>query len=656
MWKAKWSRFVDCLCRKPGLILILLPCLLVLSYYVVSDDDCEFRIEYPPYKSYNIVEGTVDGYLVWNPKCHMLAKEPFDASIGKFVKKEKYEKCTNEPLLTRVIKEPNNSMILVLDSSALSRHPDLECCWSPVIRPKITKPRKDNFDSSITVKRCENFENETILPSNIEVIVVTCRAPSKNEKPGKILYENVHAVLNPEKVKHRFEYNTTGLSPLSRKLSVLVLGIDSVSRLNFLRTMPNTETYLRETGWIGLKGYNKVADNTFPNLMAILTGQNQQRAVSRCKPTIAYKLDRCPFIWQNFRNAGYVTAYGEDETMLNTFNYLKVGFVEPPTDYYLRPYILASEKLLTVKKRFGLKYCTGPEISLERIFNYATNFAKTFLGVPYFGFFWTTSVSHDNMNGISSMDTRILEKLKYLEQGGVLNDTMVIFLSDHGMRWGSIRNTFVGWYEERLPFVYIWLPEWLRKEYPEAYESLLVNENRLTSPLDMYETLREVLKLADGDAEPSPDCPMCRSLFGKVPRERGCQDAGVAAHWCTCTAFKQVDASARIVTEGAQKFFEHIESIVKTYKDKKGRRLCAKLALKKLHRVHRVIDFDNSSNAAYFYLIQATPGGGKFEVTIRYYGNGNYTLSDNEVSRINPYATSAKCLDHGMKQYCHCLR
>jgi len=165
------------------------------------------------------------------------------------------------------------------------------------------------------------------------------------------VYENVHAILNPEKVRERIDHNGSQPGNFSRKLSVLVLGIDSVSRLNFYRAMPKTERYLRETGWIGLKGYNKIGDNTFPNLMAILTGQTPQQAYSRCKPTVAYKLDNCPFLWHNFRNAGYVTAYGEDETILNTFNYLKVGFVEPPTDYYLRPYMLASEKLLKIKKR-----------------------------------------------------------------------------------------------------------------------------------------------------------------------------------------------------------------------------------------------------------------------------------------------------------------
>lgn len=215
------------------------------------------------------------------------------------------------------------------------------------------------------MKQCENFTGQVALPQQVDVVYVSCKANTTKAAKVKVkakakqaklstktVYENVHAILDPEKVRDRVEQNvnqSVGASP--RKLSVLILGIDSVSRLNFYRTMPKTEKYLRETGWIGLKGYNKIGDNTFPNLMAILTGQSSQQAYSRCKPTVAYKLDHCPFLWHNFRNAGYVTAYGEDETMLNTFNYLKVGFVEPPTDYYLRPYMLASERLLKVKKR-----------------------------------------------------------------------------------------------------------------------------------------------------------------------------------------------------------------------------------------------------------------------------------------------------------------
>lgn len=67
--------------------------------------------------------------------------------------------------------------------------------------------------------------------------------------------------------------------PGDPRLSVLIIGVDSVSRLNYFRTMPRTSELLRSHGWYELRGYNKVEDNTFPNLMAILTGMTRPQVV-----------------------------------------------------------------------------------------------------------------------------------------------------------------------------------------------------------------------------------------------------------------------------------------------------------------------------------------------------------------------------------------
>lgn len=153
----------------------------------------------------------------------------------------------------------------------------------------------------------------------------------KYKKPKKAVsvYENVHPVLNPEKVLDRLNISESGNATIGRqkKLSVLLLGLDNVSRLNLQRTLPRTENHLREKGWLSMKGYNKMGENTFPNLMALLTGQNQENSYGRCKPTVPFGLDHCPMIWYNFRNAGFVTAYAEDEAKISTFNYLKVSII-----------------------------------------------------------------------------------------------------------------------------------------------------------------------------------------------------------------------------------------------------------------------------------------------------------------------------------------
>ncbi|XP_058789405.1 uncharacterized protein LOC131663201 isoform X2 [Phymastichus coffea] len=684
MWRLpKWTRLTESLRWPQSFVLLLLPCLLALTLYFLSGSERELeRVQYLAWRSYNTsVADVLDGYLVWNSKCHMLSMNPYDPSIVKFVKREKFEACSTKPKLTSIGRYANGSVYLLVDRDAAKRYKDLSCCWAPVVRPSALLKLDKEYDSRVSVGHYEDFEEQVLLNKSIEVVHVVCRTGKSSRKPSaskvktakaksSLAYENVHAVLNPERVRERWlnasenraGYNNTNgtvtaTAARHAPLSVLLLGVDSVSRLNFYRAMPATRAYFEDRGWTELRGYNKMGDNTFPNLMALLTGQNQTWAYAKCKPKALYGLDNCSMIWYNFREAGYVTAYAEDQAKISTFNYLKMGFVEPPTDYYLRPYILAAEKLLKTQPRFSSNHCTGPELSIDRIFDSAVEFAKAFVGSPYFGFFWSNTISHENMNGLSLYDTRFLAKLRAMEDAGVMNDSMIVVLSDHGMRYGNIRDTFVGWYEERLPFVYVWLPEWFREQNPESALALRVNQNRLSSPYDLYETLRDVLQRAGGQAPASTGCPRCSSLLKPLPRERGCKEAGIAPHWCTCAAFEPISSSDSVVVEGANKFVDHMENIVKQYKNKKGDRVCSQPKLKRIIRVKKMLDLEGDPQGKalkLLYLLEVTPGGGKFETTMTYNGPGNYTIRDEEVSRINLYGHSAKCLSEGFKQYCHC--
>jgi len=80
-------------------------------------------------------------------------------------------------------------------------------------------------------------------------------------------------------------------------------------------------------------------------------------------------LDQIRFIWKDFRNASYLTAYGEDETGINTFNSMVPGFLEQPTDYYLRP----------LQQDCSMRYCIGQRITSS----YAYDMARNFLALRY---------------------------------------------------------------------------------------------------------------------------------------------------------------------------------------------------------------------------------------------------------------------------------
>lgn len=111
---------------------------------------------------------------------------------------------------------------------------------------------------------CTEFEKNVTISK--EAILIRCTEQHTKEK----IYENVHTSIritsNVQNKINLFDNITT------KPLSVLFVGIDSISRLNFIRALPKTCKYVENNGWISLKGYNKIDDNTFPNLMAILTG------------------------------------------------------------------------------------------------------------------------------------------------------------------------------------------------------------------------------------------------------------------------------------------------------------------------------------------------------------------------------------------------
>ena len=86
-------------------------------------------------------------------------------------------------------------------------------------------------------------------------------------------------------------------------------------------------------------------------------------------------LDGCPFIWKDFKRAGkYLTAFLEDVPHLATFNYEKIGFLRPPVDFYLRPFMLGVNKLIARKVSDLDLWLTLSEFDLKFSFGVPTNY------------------------------------------------------------------------------------------------------------------------------------------------------------------------------------------------------------------------------------------------------------------------------------------
>lgn len=79
-----------------------------------------------------------------------------------------------------------------------------------------------------------------------------------------------------------------------------------------MRQMPKTYKYLtKKLGALEMKGFNKVGDNTFPNLVAHLGGYYREELDKDPCLTKSRHYDDCHWVWKDFKRNGFVTAYME---------------------------------------------------------------------------------------------------------------------------------------------------------------------------------------------------------------------------------------------------------------------------------------------------------------------------------------------------------
>ncbi|EFA10540.1 uncharacterized protein LOC659120 [Tribolium castaneum] len=453
-------------------------------------------------------------YILNNEKCKIPDLEILNEDVRDIIQPNPYIPCNKTELLTHVTKNgPKFELHLREDLFPQYFTQNITCCYSYVTRNgSVELP-----DVGISISPCVPFHKKIVLEQDI--VKVVCRDNNQS-----VVYENVHVTIKPSKP----------LKNTSQPFSVLFVVVDSISRLNFHRTMPETANFLKKRNFIEMKAYSKVNDNTFPNCMALLTGFSLSQSYQHCNPHKKSALDNCPMIWKDFHQHGYTTAYAEDNSRIATFNYLKKGFTNPPTDFYFKPYMEATETL-RIQHRHSMPFCTGPESAGERILNLAKDFAITFKHNPSFGIFWMNTFSHDDVNAPFTMDAKLSDFFRDLDEAGVLDESFVFLLSDHGIRFGPMVGTNSGWLEGRMPLNMISVPAKFKREFGREYENLKQNSGKLTNTYDMFMTLQHILTLGGvrHEVRPSQGCPNCVSLFDPIP-DRSCQEAAIPYAWCPC--------------------------------------------------------------------------------------------------------------------------
>ncbi|KAJ7370610.1 hypothetical protein OS493_031346 [Desmophyllum pertusum] len=405
--------------------------------------------------------------------------------------------------------------------------------------------------------------NTSVDADFIRVEVVTSSGETKSD---------VHMHVFPKK-----EVLVRALTPDGIPLDVALIMFDSTSEANFKRKMPNSLKYLTNNlNSILLQGETIVGDGTTAQLAALLTGIEEKRQPeARRRKDSSQPVDSWRWIFNDFKEKGYATMFSEDSPDAASFNYRLSGFRDPPTDHYARPFWMAANKMLS-------RYCINSRASHDVSLKYLLSFFRSYKDRPKFAFSSHADISHNAVNPVGYADDDLKATLQTMEKESFLNNTLLIIFGDYGPRFSAFRKTIQGKLEERFPFMSITTPKWFSGKFPALYKNLVHNSRVLTSPFDVYATLRHILSY--------PQYPSGivtgQSLFSRIDeKNRTCASAGVEDHWCPCLDLEEVSSNEPVVNEEAEFVVGYINNL--TSQSDEMSKLCMRLGLKEIKSAFR---------------------------------------------------------------------
>ena len=355
--------------------------------------------------------------------------------------------------------------------------------------------------------------------------------------------------------------------------------------------------------------------------------------------------------------------FSEDCPAYGAFNYRLHGFTEPPTDHFSRFFWEAAH--------LTSAHCIHSKKQHRIHFDYMKSFLEAYRGRPKFGLFFLTDISHNNLKSIYHCADDFSALLKDLSEENLLNDTLLVVMSDHGFRYGDTRATFQGKLEERLPIMSLTFPRWFLQQYPELIHNLKENTDIVTSPFDLYATFKHVLSYPQAPA----NLTRGESLLTTINQSRNCEKAGVAEHYCPCIQWKEIDTRAMHVQRAAQAVVDHVNNL--TASDPLSLSLCSRLEIDKVSSAYqklpniKVAQFLGSNDVhgrkpifsrdvpvnecLYQVQIQTAPGNGLYEASVNVL-DGKYRVTG-DISRINLYGEQPRCILEkrpDLRKFCLC--
>ena len=243
--------------------------------------------------------------------------------------------------------------------------------------------------------------------------------------------------------------------------NIVMLYIDTISRPNLFRSLPNTIKFLED---FAAQSERPEFPATISQFLRIHAYVHHTKQNSRGMFTGSQNLTKLPFIWEDLKRAGYITMIADNSCVEWARKYggrssqpdISPNAVWCHKDYTRDPTV--DYNLLKGSNSVKTRCISGKRTD-EIMFEYGKTFDTQFHDVPRFSLLKFTEGHEITTRVITLIDDNLTDYLRSIDY----NNTVVFLLSDHGNHMGylSFLSTLYSFHVESvLPGLFIMAPKW----------------------------------------------------------------------------------------------------------------------------------------------------------------------------------------------------
>ncbi|KAL4482506.1 hypothetical protein ABPG72_001482 [Tetrahymena utriculariae] len=335
--------------------------------------------------------------------------------------------------------------------------------------------------------------------------------------------------------------NENPSKPLSK--NILIIFIDAISRQSMHLKLPKTVEWFekrsrmhsyvpenkqseedkKKSQSFEFYKYNSLKPYTYDNLQNLMYGQY-------VRDVEVSEEEKLVSIVEDIKQKGYVTGHSSDQcqTLSLSFDYETFGLINSSRyDHETQSYA-CDPNFQDPESKFGLfqgpysivRRCLYGKTMAEYPLDYAKSFFKKYKDNQKF-MHLEFSYGHEGTGEvINYLDDPLSRFLENMTDEGLLKDTTVILLSDHGLHMQGIfyllqlKNVFI---EINLPGLFINIPPELNEKYGDQ---IALNQQSLVSVKNLHHFIKQIIVGEEYENYK-------QSLFNHLQFQKQCHDIGV---------------------------------------------------------------------------------------------------------------------------------